>query len=270
MGSLDLKLFVHYGEYLLQNLMNREELSGPDVITVHRMMKNTVKEKTAIPAYLLISEAALNALQIPPDFRAELTPHEENYEHLGTVPMRIQNLKSAWAEERQNRRYSIDPANAWLNVSLDIPLPLVQAWDFLNHPEYKRFAFHLSDLKVMARSRGRMGKGTVQHCFHGSEKNQQSLTILDWRPFEYLTEKVTLPVLGATDDYTTRFEAISPTSTRVSFIMSSPVTSNPITTKIVQLLGFLVIRRQIAKQLLAAQPTIIDAISKEEALHNAQ
>ena len=48
--KLDLKLFVHFGEYLIQDMRGKAELSGPDVIIAHRMMKNDVKEKTGLKA----------------------------------------------------------------------------------------------------------------------------------------------------------------------------------------------------------------------------
>jgi hypothetical protein len=58
MGGLDLKIFVHYGEYALQDLRGKTELSGPDVIIAHRMMKNEVKEKTGYQAYALFTKKA--------------------------------------------------------------------------------------------------------------------------------------------------------------------------------------------------------------------
>ena len=43
--NLDLKFFVHFGTYMLQQLPAYTELIGTDVNTVHRLTKNTIKEK---------------------------------------------------------------------------------------------------------------------------------------------------------------------------------------------------------------------------------
>src|SRR5512138_2416118 len=64
MSMLDLKMCIHYGEYLIQKLGDREELLGADVIVPHRMLKNTVIEKTGVQAYALFSEAAAEMLRL--------------------------------------------------------------------------------------------------------------------------------------------------------------------------------------------------------------
>ena len=47
-SRLDLKMVIHYGEYSIQKLGDREELLGADVIVPHRMLKNNVIERTGI------------------------------------------------------------------------------------------------------------------------------------------------------------------------------------------------------------------------------
>src|SRR5919109_3033392 len=81
-SRLDLKMVVHYGEYVLQKLGDREELLGADVIVPHRMLKNDVIEQTGIKAYALFSEAAANFLRLS-ELSQPLIQHTENYEHLG-------------------------------------------------------------------------------------------------------------------------------------------------------------------------------------------
>ena len=93
MGKLDLKMCIHYGEYLLQTLGDREELLGADVIVPHRMLKNTVIEKTGIKAYALFSEAAAEALRLA-ELSQPLLPHSETYEHLGELNMLVYDLHS--------------------------------------------------------------------------------------------------------------------------------------------------------------------------------
>jgi hypothetical protein len=40
MKVLDLKFFLHFGEYVTQAIAGRTELQGPEVIRLHRLLKN--------------------------------------------------------------------------------------------------------------------------------------------------------------------------------------------------------------------------------------
>jgi len=48
---LNLKFVVHHGTILRQRVAGQEELLGPDVILVHRLLKNDVIASTGIEAY---------------------------------------------------------------------------------------------------------------------------------------------------------------------------------------------------------------------------
>jgi class 3 adenylate cyclase len=50
-GNLTIKFVAHVGDVVSQNVRNRKTLVGPDVILVHRLLKNTVP----IPEYVLFS-----------------------------------------------------------------------------------------------------------------------------------------------------------------------------------------------------------------------
>src|SRR6266542_2857297 len=95
MSRLDLKMVIHYGEYLLQKLGDREELLGADVIVPHRMLKNSVIEKTRIKSYALFSDMAAQQLNLQ-EYCEKLVPHSETYEHLGEVPMCVHDLGPVW------------------------------------------------------------------------------------------------------------------------------------------------------------------------------
>jgi class 3 adenylate cyclase len=51
-GELKLKFVAHLGEVVFQKIKRYKELAGVDVITVHRLLKNTVP----VPEYVLMSE----------------------------------------------------------------------------------------------------------------------------------------------------------------------------------------------------------------------
>lgn len=90
---LDLKMFIHYGEYLVKTVGTSDEIIGSDVITAHRMMKNDVQEKTGIHSYLLITETALTKLGLEDD--SKFVDYSQNYEHIGEVAMAVTQLGTA-------------------------------------------------------------------------------------------------------------------------------------------------------------------------------
>jgi hypothetical protein len=72
-GELTLKFVAHVGEVVAQTVRRRKTLVGPDVILVHRLLKNPVP----VPEYVLFSEAL--------DPGPNATPLEHELDGLGTV-----------------------------------------------------------------------------------------------------------------------------------------------------------------------------------------
>jgi arsenite methyltransferase len=60
-GDLKLKVIAHSGEAVVTQIAGHSSLSGPDVITVHRLAKNSVAEDQ----YMLMTEAAYKDLGAP-------------------------------------------------------------------------------------------------------------------------------------------------------------------------------------------------------------
>ena len=89
---LDLKMFMHYGEYLVKTMGTSEEIVGSDVITAHRMMKNDVPEKTGIRSYLLMTETAYEKLDLKGE--SDFIDYSQTYEHIGKVDMHVSQLGS--------------------------------------------------------------------------------------------------------------------------------------------------------------------------------
>lgn len=54
--DLDLKVLIHYGDYLRQDVGGIAELLGSDVNLAHRLLKNHVSEATGWRAYMLFTE----------------------------------------------------------------------------------------------------------------------------------------------------------------------------------------------------------------------
>jgi hypothetical protein len=185
MSNLDLKMCIHYGEYVVQKLGDHQELLGTDVIVPHRMLKNSVQEHTGVKAYALFTEAAAQALNLAA-VCDDLVPHSEQYEHLGEVQMHVHDLRRAWEREQARQRTVVEAEHAWIKYEGDeLPFPPALAWDYLTVPalEAKVIGFDLAErIDVLG---GRVREEAQVHCAHGDL--HVFSTILDWKPFEYYT-----------------------------------------------------------------------------------
>ncbi len=81
--KLRLKLVVHHGRAMFHGIAGRAQISGPDVILAHRLLKNSVESEE----YLLLTDAAYRALgsRLPGDFE----PHLERCEGFDDVATHV-------------------------------------------------------------------------------------------------------------------------------------------------------------------------------------
>jgi hypothetical protein len=86
--NLDLKLVVHHGRFVRQTVGGRSHVAGPDVILVHRLLKNPVGGS----AYLLLTAPALERLGVDPVVNG-MQQHVVSYPHLGEVPCFVADLE---------------------------------------------------------------------------------------------------------------------------------------------------------------------------------
>jgi Protein of unknown function (DUF2652) len=80
--GLDLKFVLHHGGYVVQSIAGRQELLGPDVNAVHRLLKNHATDVAGDRPYALLTEAAARHLGVPSDTAFRVT---EQYEHLAPI-----------------------------------------------------------------------------------------------------------------------------------------------------------------------------------------
>jgi uncharacterized protein YndB with AHSA1/START domain len=229
--TLDLKFVVHYGEFILGKMGGREELSGPDVIAVHRLLKNTVKEDTGVDAYALFTEACADAMKLT-DMCMDMKPHTENYEHLGDVPGYIYDLRAVWERERERRHITVPRDGAWVVQETDVPVSPELAWDYVTDPDLKQKWMGVHALTATKLKNGRVGVGAQHHCAHGM--GITTFNILDWRPFEYLTMEAAMPT-GAVERTTTYLTPIEG-GTRITWVVSKPIGRNALHSKLATVL----------------------------------
>lgn len=190
-SALDLKFFVHHGEFGIQKLGGHDELVGSDVNLLHRLLKNRVVEATGMRAYTLYTDTAIRALGLD-GFTASLRPHRESYEHLGEVAVWVQDMHPIWEAKRSQQIINIPPERVLLAVSTEIDLPPHQVWDYLIQPEFQSVIIGSDRQEITHRHNGRVTPGSVYVCYHGKQIIRR--TILQWRPFEEIITEDLIPL----------------------------------------------------------------------------
>lgn len=191
MGTLDLKFVAHYGSFLVRQVDRAQDVAGPDVILVHRLLKNTVTEQIGCRAYVLFTEACLEHL--PPSFARILPEHREAYESFGEVRGAVQDLKPVAEEMRATRREYIDADAADIDVFWEVPVPPAVIWSYFVDPSKRqRWDFGITAIISQPNDRGRLGVGASSHCAHKGGITGVLRRYVDWRPFSYFTATANL------------------------------------------------------------------------------
>lgn len=188
--DLDLKFVVHHGDAILQKVAGRQELLGSDVIVAHRLLKNDVVERLELGAYALLTQQLIDASDLDPAALGML-PHTEAYERIGEVAGWVHDLERRWQEEESRARVRVTPEEAYVSVSIPTNVPPQVAWDFLTKPG-QRMTWQpwVTEVAIEGATGGRRGIGSSNHCMHGKDAVIEE--ILDWRPYDYLTDRTTL------------------------------------------------------------------------------
>lgn len=190
--GLDLKFFIHIGDYATQKFNEREELTGTDVILVHRLMKNDVVEKTGVKAYALFTDRA--AAELGVDLFCEgLKEYRQEVEKIGEVKAKIHCLHTAWKKDLQSEkdRVVVDPGKALVRLDMTLPVAPDVAWNYLTRADLKRAWLGMDEVThTPAAGRG-YGKGSRYQCAHSM--GELNYIVRDWRPFQYLTVDGTAP-----------------------------------------------------------------------------
>lgn len=182
--NLDLKFFLHYGQYIVDDHGKGQNLSGPDVILLHRLMKNRIAEERALRAYIFATDAALDRLGRPEEF----VQHLEEYEHFGTVTGGVADLRPVVENHRTAREIRASEKNAFVVFEGVVRSDPVYVWDYFFDPVKRpQWDTHLLGIETRPNGKRRRGIGAELHCAHGDFKSVG--TILDWKPFRYFTQE---------------------------------------------------------------------------------
>lgn len=211
--TLDLKFVVHHGTFAIHKVAGSSELVGPDVIVVHRLLKNEVKERTSINAYAFFSGDCTEHYGVDAN-ALTLRPHVETYEDVGEVPGWVLDLDARWRQEQERRTVYLgaeDPGVMELVFEMPVPPPVL--WEHVTSPA-KRIAWQegTTDL-IQENPRGARGVGTTNHCVHGKQSIYEE--ILDWKPYRYFTDRSRMP-MGMVAVFMMELEPLDGDRTRLS------------------------------------------------------
>ena len=222
--DLNLKFVAHQGLVIRQSIAGREELLGSDVIAVHRLLKNTIVEDIGISAYAALTEKLTSEMKNLDPAALGMSGHHETYEHIGEIGLWVSDLERRWQEEDSSRRVMITAEDAIYSIDVEVAAPPEVVWQYLAAPGRRAHwqAFGgVTAIDQATGAGGRRGVGTVNHCMHGADEIIEE--ILDWRPFDYFTDRSTLPG-GIVFTATTEFV---PTPTGTVMRMNFTAPENP-------------------------------------------
>lgn len=215
--SLNVKFIGHYGSFIRQSIAGRAQVSGSDVIVVHRLLKNRVEGSRG---YLLLTEpASIRAGQDPND--PAIRSHVEELDALGQVRCSVRDLDAVWRQLAETTVVRVAPEEALLRVEVLLPAPPPVVWDWLFSPE-KRQRFEGGVRRVVQESGAdaQVGVGTRYQCDHGPTRTLE--TIRDWRPFRYCTRDVTRRPGNLTLRVTIDLEPTEDRRTRLTVLGAPP------------------------------------------------
>jgi uncharacterized protein YndB with AHSA1/START domain len=220
--DLNLKFVVHHGTILRQRVAGHEELLGPDVILVHRLLKNEVVAATGVEAYALFTQSCVDAMDV--DVSAlGMRASSEAYEHIGEVPVWVHDLDRRWQDEDSRTRLFVGEHEAGYRFETATAAPPQVVWEFMTAPG-RRMGWQVGVTGVEVTATGnRRGVGATNHCLHGGDASIEE--ILDWRPYDYYTFRNTVPTPAGPVTFveTTELEP-TPDGTTVHHRFAAPAT----------------------------------------------
>ena len=188
-GGLDLKFVGHYGSFIVhRDEDGRIDLGGPDVILVHRLLKNTVIERGGPESYALLTDPCL--VGVSTEFH--LPTHSEHYESFGAVTGVVQDLAAIATKRRDAERVRVTEEDADFMTSFVVDAPPAVCWQYFSEPGKR--GRHIGEVETGVEFRpnpeGRISAGASSHCAHGAGGDGLR-EYLDWRPYEYFTCRLT-------------------------------------------------------------------------------
>lgn len=188
-SCLDLKFVAHHGSFIVhRDDDGRVDLAGPDVILVHRLLKNTIVDTGGPESYAFFTDPCLTG----PTGALELPRHTEAYDMFEPVSGGVQDLAAVAARRREEQVVRLTDDDADIVMSYTVDAPPAVCWQYLVEPgkRLRHVGAVETGIDIHPNADGRYGAGASSHCAHG-ENGDALREYLDWRPYDYFTCRVT-------------------------------------------------------------------------------
>jgi uncharacterized protein YndB with AHSA1/START domain len=187
--TLDLKTVVHHGTMMRHEVAGRQELLGRDVIVVHRLLKNKIKETLGMTAYALVTDACMRTTTLQPE-RLDMSRLCETYD-LGEICGWAYDLHRAWERQRELQRVVVGESDSMFTRTFELPAPPAAVFELITSPRH-RPAWAADPMIIEEHAEtSRRGVGTSNHCLHGDGVVLEE--VVDWRPPHYWTVRFEVP-----------------------------------------------------------------------------
>ena len=219
-NALGLKIVMHCGEFMSTSVGDREMLTGPAVIAVHRLLKNHIREEVGIADYLMVTQDCVDDLDLA-RMVGGWTRHTEEYEHIGEVTGYVSSLPDVWEFVRSQTENKVGQAEAWITQTTQSVAPPAVVWDHFIDPIKRTKWLQANDNTVVGDVSGRVGPGTEYHCAHGEDNDVVVFTVLDLRTQQYMT--TLMPLMPGVTMRFTDYLVPSGGGTRIVSCVEAPI-----------------------------------------------
>ena len=154
-NQLGLKFIVHAGEFEVQQIGDRSELMGADVIAAHCLLKNTV----ALPEYVLLTRAYaddVSALELP------AAKGSDEYDVIGPIEYTYLDLKPVRQDIEARNCFFLSADQAPAAVTIDIDAPPELVWEAMVSRDKQLEYFGVSEIQVILSPHGEVGQ--IHRC----------------------------------------------------------------------------------------------------------
>jgi hypothetical protein len=191
--KLDLKFFVHHGAFVRTRIAGHDELAGPDVILVHRLLKGTGASAAFPSGFVLLTDAAATALRLDPASLGMVRALDA-VEHLGEVVTWAADLDARWQAETATRRLDAADQPVLLDVDLQVAAAPADAWAHLTSPVLRAGWEGTIEIDDSAGTGVVHGVGAATRCVTGRLATLEE--VVDWHPYEHIGRRLAVTGLG--------------------------------------------------------------------------
>ena len=154
-NQLGLKFIVHAGEFEVQQIGDRQEIIGADVVAAHCLLKNTVP----LPQYVLLTRAYaddVSALELP------AAEGSDEYDVIGPMEYTYLDLEPVRQDVEARNSFFLSPDEVPAAATIDIDAPPDLVWEAMVNRDKQLEYFGVKDIEVIASPHGEVGQ--IHRC----------------------------------------------------------------------------------------------------------